>query len=294
MEVNGITVSRQPKLWLGLITSDKEFDNIAELTEGIWPYFDGLCAVVHKQGGDDSVSKILNDRKKQGFVVEREYLHHNSHSMNEWLFNERIKPLDMCVLRDSSERLNVDFAKNLRLIAADMLSNNIWNVAQRSKLLMFRRWFNQQFVNGLHWGLSGLYGPTIAIEKMYQFQDDKTCAYSVRGEQRPPTHRYDHEVKYLLEYGMNGNHLALFHQDPQELDAAYWSLFEMMGYLNELGDGMCSVEGLKKVLMSGGEISGKMKKWLNNERPFRNFYRFHVLGHTDEEIKTNENEWRIV
>lgn len=292
MDVEGTgEMSTQPKNWLCLITSDKEFDNIAELTEDVWVHFDGICAVVHKQGGDDRVRTILEDRKKAGFVIEREFLWHHGHSMNEWLFNRRINLMDACWIRDSSERFDFAFAQGIKELSASLLSQNIWNLAQHSKLLMFRRWFNQQFFNGLHWGLSGLYGQTVAIEQFPAFQNDKNCAFSVRAEKRPADHRYRHEVLYLLDYAPNGNHLQLFHNDPRELDRHQWEFFRFMQYL--VANGVRTVDQLLVYLRAQNSLDSQLKSWLNNERPLRNFYRYYVLNHTNEEILKDEDEWRI-
>lgn len=280
----------QPRNLLCIITSDNEIENIDEMTRDIWTHFDGTCAVVHKQGGNDDVSNLLKERCKGGFVTERDFKWHHGHSMNEVLLDKRINLMDCLFWRDSCERLSPNFTQDLRAFSADMLRNNIWNLAQYSKILMFRRWYNQQFFNGLHWGISGLYGATVALEKFPQFQNDRDYAYSVRNEKRPPTHRMRHELLYLIDYGPNGNHLALFHQDPAELDRAQWNFYRYTQFLQSKGVTTADqlIEWWKQ-----NSLDTAHKIWINNERPIRNAYRFFQLGHTNEEISKDENEWRL-
>jgi len=281
----------EPRNFLCLITSNRETENVDELTRNIWSHFDGICCVVHKQGGDDTVVRLLNERKGEGFVIERDFKWHHGHAMNEVLLDRRICLMDALWWRDSCERFNPVFTKNIRALSTSLLRQNIWNLAQYSKILMFRRWYNQQIFNGLHWGVGGLYGRTAAIESFPQFKNDRDCAYSVRSEKRASVHRYIHELQYLLNYGPNGNHLALFFPDPTQLDRAQWDLFAMTQYLAE--NGVTTVDQLID-WWKGNSPDIKMIHWINFCRPIRNAYRYFILYHTDEAITKDEDEWRLV
>lgn len=286
-------MSDTSKNWLCLITSDKELENIDEMTRDIWTHFDGICAVVHTQGGDRQTTALLEDRKQAGFVIERSFLWHHGHSMNEWLLDRRINLMDCCWIRDSSERFNPNFTAELREFSAGLLAQNIWNAAQYSKLLMFRRWYNQQFFNGLHWGLSGTYGVTVPLDRYPKlFANDRDYAYSVRNEKRPADHRYRHELLYLLDYGQNGNHLQLYHNDPQELGIHQWDFYRFTQYLR--GHGVITADQLIVFLKEQKMLDTQLKFWLNNERPLRNAYRYFILNHANEEILKDEDTWRIL
>lgn len=280
------------KQWLCFITSDTEFENVDELTKDIWWHFDGICAVVHTQGGDNRVFDLIESRKGQGFVTKRDFKWHMGHSRNEWLLDMRINLLDTCWMRDSTERFNPAFTKDIRQFADSLMYENIWNLAQYSKLLMFRRWYNQQFFNGLHTGVGGLYGKTLPIDQIPQYKNDRDYAYSVRNEKRPFDHRYRHEVLYLLNYGPNGNHLQLFHNDPKDLDISQWDLFYFTKYLRE--NGVTDVDQLITFLQKEKRLDTQVKWWINAERPFRNLYRYFVLKHTNEEILKDEDVWRLL
>ncbi len=281
-----------PKIWLCLITSDNELENIDEMTKGIWQYFDGICAVIHKQGGNDEVKNLLETRKKEGFVKEVEWNWHHSDSMNFWLHDKKIGLGDIFVNRDSCERLNPQFAQNLRFIVDELYKNQIWNCYQNGKLLFGRRWFNQCFVNGLHYGLMGLYGRSIDIKNINKmYEADENCAYSLRNAKRAPDHHIYHEIKYLLDYSANSNHLQLYFNDPSECDRKQWELYRFMEYLGIRG--VKGVDGLKKFLTGKKEIDTELKTYLNMCRPFIEAYRYWGLGHTHDEIIENR-QWKII
>ncbi len=155
---------------------------------------------------------------------------------------------------------------------------------------MFRRWYGQQVFNGLHWGVHGVHGQTIAIDRLAQFTNDRDYAYSVRDERRPATHRYRHELLYLIDYGPNGNHLALFHQDAASLERAQWGLFHYTQWL--AARGVTTADQLIE-WWQHNPIDAQHAQWLNAERPLRNAYRFFALHHTNEAILADEDTWRL-
>lgn len=272
------------KLYLGIITNGNEYENIKELTS-IWESFDGLAAVVHKQGDYKKVSELLNERKQCGFVTERDFLFHHGHSQNEWLLNPIINMGDWCAIRDSSERLSPTFAAGLKTFCAEISAGNVKSVWHKGKLLLFERGWNQQFFGGLHWGLMGC-GPGVNLP-----DEDKSYAWSVRDEIRPKDHRYRHEVFYLINYGPNGNHLDLFWKNPMELSRHKEQFIKFLDYLDELG---CKDVDLWGEWLSKHPIDERMKYHINLERPLRNYYRYFILKHSNEDILKDEDTWRMI
>lgn len=275
------------KLYLGIITNGNEYKNIEELTS-VWESFDGIAMVLHQQGsqeGNDKIYHLVSQRLKDGFIVMREYYYHNGHSMNDFLLNPKIVMGDWIVLRDSSERLNPDFAKNLKGMLGELAGQGVKSLWHKGKLLAFERGFNQQFVNGLHWGLMGC-GPGM------EWPDGgKDYAYSVRNETRATDHRYRHEVFYLINYGPNGNHLDLFHHsNPAKLQAHRAEFIKFLDYLDELG---CKDVDKWGKWLGENPMNPRMMHHINLERPLRNYYRYFILLHTNEEILKDEDTWRL-
>lgn len=275
-------INNYMKLYLGLITQNAEKD-IEELTS-VYDSFDGLAAVVHEPC-EDNTFNILESRKKEGFVIKRPFLYHHAHSMNEFLFNPAIKMGDWICLRDSAERLNPTFAADLKSFVGGISAGGIESVWHKGKLLLFRRWFNQQFFNGLHWGLYGA-GPGIQLP-----DEDERYAYSVRNKTRPKDHRYRHEVFYLINYGANGNHLQLFWNNPKDLEYHQKEFVKFLDYLSELG---CYDVDEWGIWLKHNKMNARMSHFINLERPLRNYYRYYILNHTNEEILKDEDTWRIV
>ncbi len=291
-----------PKIWLCLITSDLEPENIDELTKDIWHRFDGICAVVHKQGGDDRILQILDARKKDGFVKERAWVAHHGHSMNEWLFDKRIEQGDVCVIRDSLERLNPQFAQNLSYIVDELAKKGIWNIWSGGKLLAFRRWSCQQFVNAIHWGLAPTYNKSIDVKNIsLLYNDDINCAYSIRNQKRPREYQVFHEMKYLLDYGCNGNHLQLYYPNQQELIQHENTLYLFRQFLKERC-GVSSAEELRSYLTCHRKAIKeknedwiiKLKEFMNDNRPMREAYRYWVEQVDFEEMMKDRDSYKII
>ena len=124
------------KIYIGLITSNGNSEYL-QWHKGISQYIDGIAAVFH--GEKDDGYEILNNNKGDGFVVQREFYGHHSHSMNDFLLNPKIRPGDWIILRDTLEQLNINFLKNIRHFMAQLEMQNVNSVFQYSKLLMFKK-----------------------------------------------------------------------------------------------------------------------------------------------------------
>src|SRR5688572_30650750 len=141
------------KIYLIISTDEKEYDNIKELT-GIWNDFDGLGVTFH--GSNHSVAyKLLEERKKSGFVECIPYFGAHDHDLNHILFNPIIKIGSWLLKIDSSERLNPFFTSNIKPFIKMLENNGVNTVYQRSKLMLFRRWPHQAFSSTPHFGFSG-------------------------------------------------------------------------------------------------------------------------------------------
>jgi hypothetical protein len=269
------------KVYIGLITNQGEETNISELTS-VSKYFDGLAAVYH--GDKDKGYDILNERKGSGFVVQREFYSHHSHSMNDFLLNPKLEVGSWILLRDSCERVNEDFAKDLKNFLALLEVNGINTVYNYSKLLLFKKFEHQIFFGSPHWGLQGAQPGHIALEQQGLFKSEEEYCYSVRGKVRPEHHFIDHFVKYYL-YD-SSNHLLLDFPKQDEFLKQENNRIQFKNFCrNELGLSL-TVDSLRKYLTEN-TINDKMKAFINESRILSDFYRFHKLGHTVKDIKDN-------
>lgn len=200
------------KIYLGLITSSEETDNIKELTE-VYDSFDGLAAVFH--GPENECYNILESRKKEGFVAKMDFLQNHSFAMNRFLFDPRIiAGQDWILLRDSAERVNPEFAKNIKGFVQELENNHISVVYNYSKCLLFKKTEDCFFHGSPHWGLQNVSGNAIPLEKMGGlYSDEKNYCYSVRGEKRPDHHWIKHYLSYYLY--QSSNHMLLGNENDQ-------------------------------------------------------------------------------
>lgn len=267
-------------VYLGIITDKGQFKNLEELTS-IYNYFDGLAVTYHGSPNDEEF-KLLNERKGCGFIECIKYFGHHSHSMNHFLFNPIVRVNDTIILRDSSERINIEFASNIKPFVKMLENNNINTVYQHSKLLLFRRFPFQSFNSTPHWGFSGARDNKIQIEKMGWFKEDKEYCYSVRNDTRDKYHFVDAFMRYYLILDSNHNLLGLenFGNPSQLFPILEQQRMSFLLYLQELGINN-DVDTIKNWLLSKEDdwkLPDKMKEYINSILILNQFYRYHVLN----------------
>jgi hypothetical protein len=269
-------MSNHNKIYLAISTQNEK-KNINELTS-VWYSFDGICAVDHFS--NDGTYEILKSRCKDGFVEQIPYYGHHSHDLNHILFNPKIKIGDWILLRDSSERVDNNFAFNIRPFIKILEQQGVNSVYQRSKILMFRRFPHQCFSSTPHWGLQGAQSKIMAIEKQLNlFHDDKEYCYSVRDEIRDKYHFVDAFMRYYLIIDSNHNLLGLENfGDPNELfPKLEKQRISFLDLLNSIGVNN-DINSLKLYLLSNREVlSDVFKDFINNNLILNQFYRYHVL-----------------
>jgi len=271
------------KIFIGIITQNEK-SNIEDLT-AYYRYFDGLASVDH--GSDDGTYEILDERKGVGFVEKIPYYGHHGHSMNHFLLNPKIGIGDWILLRDSNERINEDFAKNIRGFLSQMENNGIGSIYQYSKLLLFKRFPNQFFANTPHWGLQNAQPKHIQIDQQNWFSSDEKYCYSVRNKNRDCWHFVGAYLRYylmkdsnhcLLGLEKNGDPNILF---PIRNNRRIRFLLALEEY---------SIPASKDAVI---DVAGHLYKYpnltifFNEEKILNDAYRYHILG--DRQFKDNHD-----
>jgi hypothetical protein len=264
------------KVYIGLITQNEK-SNIDELTS-VAQHFDGLAAVDHKS--NDGTFELLDARKGEGFVEQIPYYSHHAHSMNHFLFNPKIEIGDWVLLRDSSERINEDFAKQIKEFVLVLGAQGINSIYQYSKLLLFRRFPNQFFICTPHWGFQGARGNAVQVEKTNWFKSDEDYCYSVRNQKRDKFHFVGAYLRYYLI--LDSNHLMLGVELAEKLGLTYADMekrrMEFLVWLSSKGYSL-SVSGVDALLQDGLDEQGK--EFFRKEKILNDYYRYHCLGKTD-------------
>ncbi len=270
-------------MFLGLITNDKETDNIKELTS-VYKDFDGLAVSYH--GEKNECWEVLNERKGDGFVIHNEYFTHHAHAMNQFLFHPKIIPyLTWIVLRDSSERLNPKFSAELRNIIRQCEQQNINAISNYSKILAFRVEEGQCFHGSPHWGLGGFSARVYPYDKS-GFPEIE-YAYSVRNN-RPEDHFIAHFLKYYL-YD-HSNHMLLGNENNKEqfLKDETARLQYKVFCRTTLNINPLSVESLLNFWKTQS-LTEDHKKFINQSQILNDAYNYLIKGIDFKTIKSNHD-----
>lgn len=208
--------------------------------------------------------------------------------MNGFLLNTKFRPGNWIILRDSCERLSPNFTKNIRGFIEQLEKNDVNTVYQYSKCLMFKKYEHQQFNHSPHWGLNSPRGKFLEIDKQINFEDPKNYAYSIRNDIRPKHHFIDHFVRYYL-YD-SSNHLLLGRENKQQEFLLHEEIrYKFKKYCEDTLGVNLTVNGLLEYVVNN-DINYELKYYFNIEPILNDFYCFHKLGHSVEDILARKNK----
>lgn len=196
-------MGRKIKIWLTGITQNK-VEDIDALTKNIHQHFDGLVFV--DAGSTDGTKEILEERKGSGKIIYRKWTNDHDFQMNEFLRQGPIKNGDWFVIKDSQERLNENFCKNLRPLISQLESNQIQSCYWYSKGLMFKFYDDMYFQGSPHWGLQGARQKAAQLNTLLNTDEDsKTVTWGERN--RSEKQWAAHNLKYYWCYGRSNHQL---------------------------------------------------------------------------------------
>lgn len=280
-------MTNSTKIWLCCITQNAK-NSIDEMTKDIGGFIDGLIFVDHQSS--DGTFELLESRKGGGEIISLPWMDNHSWSMNGFLNSKKLQPGDYFIVLDSSERLSVEFAKNLRAMVREFEIRNINTVYHYSKLVIARYNTNMMFVSTPHWGLHGVQNHAIRLEDT--FPDPKNCIYSTRNDNRPADHFIGHFVKYYLY--KSSNHLLLGRENSQQEYLSHEAIRNKFRLfcINELGIKDLNTNSLLNYLKNN-TITYELSYFLNFEPILNDFYCYYVLGHSLEGVKKRRDEKKI-
>lgn len=208
------------KIYLCGITHNKK-EKIDELTKDIWDHFDGLIFV--DAGSTDGTLEILNQRKKQGKIIYRNWTNDFDFQNNEILRQGGMKNGDWFLLRDDEERLNPKFTSDIKRFIEDLEKQTISSCWWLGKGFLFKYYDDMYFQGNPHWGIVNTRQKGIDLGKYFGHTDEiKDITWNTRINTRSRPDWYKHHLKYYWVYGRS-NHLLLGRenniQEYQELEA---------------------------------------------------------------------------
>jgi len=278
------------KIYLCGITQN-EYQNIDELTS-IYEYFDGLIFV--DGGSTDGTKELLESRKKDGAVIYRKWTNDHDYQMNEFLRQGPIKMGDWFFIRDSSERFNPQWIKNIKEMINQFSKNKIRSVYNYGKGFAFEYYDDMYFSGTPHWGLIGARPNAIDLSDIYNEKKKEHTWREAEGEGKREKHHFiDHFVKYYFVYGRS-NHLLLGKENDREgFIQAETNRQNFRLHCASLGIDF-TINALKEYLNTDAwKKDTKFLTMFNNEEILRNFYRWHILKDDIEKIKAESKTWRL-
>lgn len=278
------------KIFLCGITHN-DYQNIEELTS-IYNYFDGLIFV--DGGSTDGTKELLESRKKDGAVIYRKWTNDHDFQMNEFLRQGPIKIGDWFFIRDSRERFNEDWIKNIKNLVNEFIKNKIKSVYNYGKGFAFEYYDDMFFLGTPHWGLNGARQNSIDLSHHFD-EEKKEHTWRLKdGEgSRKESNFIDHFAKYYYVYGRSNHMLLGRENDRNSFEMVENNRQNFRSYCNKIGLDF-NLESLKQFLSKDDwKKDSIFIEMFNKEEILKTFYRWHILKHPIEDILKDRFTWSV-
>lgn len=273
------------KLWFTFMAGPNSLEDLHELWDPIKEHFTGLCAVYHG-GRDDLEAQYLEANKGEGIIIYLPYVGRHDQSRNVALHCGKIEDGDWVMQCDTLERIPKSFIETWVLKGLMQTKSNM--ILYYGKPLLFQYHESLQYVGTPHEGLRRQDGQALPIPLEQALPNESVVRLNVRPQKREPFHWVSHYARYMMmPWGSNHGLLGLSDRgDPAKLFSereqrrlAFLTEMKRRGYPRTL-------DGLKRMLSQ--PLDGTLKDFLNNEKVWQDYYRYHVQG---DKTVIDEHKW---
>lgn len=272
------------KFWLTFITQNR-FSDIKEMTEDLSP-FDGIIAVDHLS--DDGTYELLENRKKDGKIIQRPFVNHHAHSMNEFLFSGAMKNGDYFLILDSSDRINPVWLKRIREDIGYLNKNDVGAVFL-DRIFLVRYLDSMEFFGAVHWGLKPIWGRSINYSQINGYRKENWII-----NKRGDNSILWNPSKYYWEYGHGSSHTELLYR---QFGDDIWAKHENIRMQFRINcQYLLGLEfTLDSLIKYMKENLGKYPEWfeqiLETEVSVKDIFRFKVLNQPLPVLCSNRFDW---
>lgn len=290
-------------IYLCGITDESNYDNIKALTDPIYEHVDGLIFTYDSKFDADRLDRydlpcyqLLLERCGKGDILTRPWTNDFDLQMNTYLREGPLKEGDWFIIRDSMERFDTDFAKDIKSFIMAHEAAGVHSIYNYGKHFAFRWNDSMLFQGNPHPGLLGARGKAVDLKDRYD-EDKHEHTWRVRdGEPggRPFDNKINHEAKYSWCYGRS-NHLLLGlenNHDAFQRAEIIRKNIRMEAFYKGFDYTIEGLKGFIEYLVSNKQ-NEILKTWINSHRVWKNFYRYHFEKTDFYEIEETENEWTL-
>lgn len=275
------------KIYFVAMAGPNSAPDLKYLLEPLRPHIDGIVIVLHDSRGapeDDYLTSI------DAHVIHLPWSRRHAFARNHYLWCGPIQQGDWVIQCDVLERINPQFAANLRHFISGLEPQGVNAVFYYNKAFIYQQHESLEFVGSPHEGLRRHDGQMRAIELSQYYPTETDVRYSVRGQRRDtPFSWVTHYLRYYL-YPYGSNHCLLGNCDRGD-EMIIFRQRETMR--NTFRDEMrrrqipMSVDSLVQYWRDN-PLDDKMIYWINHEKILNDAYRYLVRG--DESV-IDEHRW---
>lgn len=256
------------------LTQSGKLNDLKELLEPLFPYYDALNWVFHypKDDGADFLESV----KKNGRIIYLDFNYRLDFSRNHYLYCGTIKSGEYCFFLDDLERLKPNFFLQWPGLKYFLESNGIDGVTLYGKRFLYK--FNDflEFRGNPHEGLVGA-NRIIELTTIDEFKNTSWFWENVRPKKRDKFHYIWAFVNYYVNYP-NSNHCLLGLDKYSNRE----EIFKVREYQRRKFRDYCqSLDILPltkdKFIDLCGNRFDEIKEFINNEKIINDAYQYFIL-----------------
>lgn len=266
-------MNKNIKLWLcGMISGDRSMieDTILPVIE----HFNGAIFVIDSRAKPEDI-KWLNDIKKEGKIIVKEWVNDHAHTSNEVIFSGVMRFPDYFIWIDQSDKLNPMFVKDVRTNIENFHNRNIGAVWIDHPLLM-RYHTGIRFAGSPHWTCINILGEQIDLKQSYDYQKE---SYLINTRNTLKS-GFISPIKYTFTYPPLSNHFQLLYsQFSHEIYANHerMRINFQLSCQEELGLEL-TVDALKAYMVNNvGKYPDWFENYIETEVNIKDAFRLFVL-----------------